>query len=130
MKSGSLDRFIFGAACALLLLTSQGFAQQVMSYYTGPTDSGTALHSFYGYLNMISTDMFTIDKSGNLTGYAPTSDISFATSKGISSFMCVSNYGTTDFDGTIADAILNSSSIEATPMVASISRRSSAVTDV
>ncbi|MDB5054635.1 MAG: spore protein [Bacilli bacterium] len=78
----------------------------ILGYYTPDQASDNSLSTNYSYITHMSTDTFNVNSQGNIVGTAPTNAISFAKSKNITTYACISNFGTTDFDSALAHTVL------------------------
>jgi spore germination protein YaaH len=68
--------------------------------------SSTALHQRNAYFNQIATDSFAVNSSGKVSGDAPAADVKFAAGLGMQRYAVVSNFEGSDFNTSIAHAIV------------------------
>lgn len=74
-------------------------------YYPGDNSSYNSLSNYSNYIDEIATDTYSTDGLGNITGYVPSKQLSYANSNNITAYAMVSNY----FDGKITKSLLESS---------------------
>lgn len=76
------------------------------TYYSpGDNSSYNSLSNYSNYIDEISTDTYSTDGLGNITGYIPSKQLNYANSNNILTYVMVSNY----FDGKITKSLLESS---------------------
>ena len=71
-------------------------------YYPGDNSSYDSLANYSNYIDEIATDTYSTDGLGNITGYTPDKQLSYAKSNNIATYAMVSNY----FDGNITKSLL------------------------
>jgi len=74
-------------------------------YYVGDNSSYNSLSNYSNYIDEIATDTYSTDGLGNIKGYIPSKQLSYANSNNIISYAMVTNY----FDGGITKTLLESS---------------------
>lgn len=104
---------IFGAATALLLagcntgdVNISGQSKMVLGYYTGESESTASVMSAGNPVNAVSMDQYDVDADGGLHGGLTQSVLDYDEQKGRDSYLCVSNFGATDFDPAIGHGAL------------------------
>lgn len=71
-------------------------------YYPGDNSSYNSLANYSKYIDGIATDTYSTDGLGNIKGYTPDKQLSYAKSNNILTYAMVSNY----FDGNITKSLL------------------------
>ncbi len=66
------------------------------------TSSANSLGLYYGYLNAVSADVFTVQSNGGVVGTVPTNIVLFDTGHSISTYACVTNSLNGAFDAGLA----------------------------
>ncbi len=89
-------------------------AKGVLGYYYDDQASYPQLTSYYPSLTQVATDAFTVTSQGAINGTVPTQAITFCNSNGIEIYACCSNFGATDWDASIAHAIVSNASVQTT----------------
>lgn len=74
-------------------------------YYAGDSSSYNTMTANTSIIDEIATDTYTTNASGTITGLLPTNQITYANSNNIKALAMITN----NFDGTIAQALLESS---------------------
>ncbi len=78
----------------------------VLGYYLGAA-SDVSLTRYFGYLNVLSADVFNVRSDGGISGSAPSDLVSFDNDRGIRTYACVANIGTSGaFDSALAHAAI------------------------
>jgi spore germination protein YaaH len=81
-----------------------------LGYYTGAQESYDALVAYAPFLNIVSSDVFSVEMDGTLTGGDDFEIAAFNRKHNIQTFACVSNYNNdpniSDFDPHLAQAAL------------------------
>ncbi len=111
VRATTLATLAFFCSCTSRLRAATIHGKTVLTYYED-ANSANALLSFYGNISQMSTDTYAINGRGNLSGYAPKSSIKFASAHNISSYVAISNWGTTDFSPSIAHTIVSNASVQ------------------
>ncbi|HEX2951883.1 MAG TPA: glycosyl hydrolase family 18 protein [Armatimonadota bacterium] len=81
-------------------------AKQVLGYFTGSAASMTSATSASTPITAVSIDVITVAADGSLSGTLPADLLASNQVNGKMSYACISNFGTTDFDPTIAHGAL------------------------
>ncbi|TXK84372.1 glycosyl hydrolase family 18 protein [Paenibacillus sp. N3.4] len=112
----SMKLLMTGAMLSAVLFSSvstvSASSPVILGYYTPDQASDNSLATNYSYLTHMSTDTFNFNSQGNIVGTTPTSAISLAKSKNITTYACISNFGTTDFDPVLAHTILTNTTVK------------------
>lgn len=74
-------------------------------YFVGDNSSYNSLSNYSNYIDEIATDTYSTDSLGNIKGYIPSKQLSYANSNNIVTYAMVANY----FDGNITKTLLESS---------------------
>ncbi|WP_145960869.1 glycosyl hydrolase family 18 protein [Sphingosinithalassobacter portus] len=101
---------LLSAAAAALFLSTSGHTQvqdpiQILGYYTFST-SNAKLQADAPRLDVMGTDLYAIDSSGNITGSMPSAVQQAASANSVDLYPIISNFDTSDFSPTIAHAVL------------------------
>lgn len=78
-----------------------GQSKTILGYYTGESDSTASIMSSSNPVNAVSMDQYDVDANGNLHGELTQSVQQYDDQEGRDTYICVSNFGTTDFDPLI-----------------------------
>jgi len=97
---------LLSAAVSTLFLSAGAQAQiQKLGYYTYST-TNAKLQADAPRIQVMATDLYAIDSSGNISGSMPSAVLQAASDNGLDLYPIVSNFGATDFSPTIAHAVL------------------------
>ena len=106
-------RLIFSVAIGLMLagcntgdVNVSGQPKTVLGYYTGESASTASVMSSGNPVNAVSMDQYDVDANGGLHGSLTQSVLDYDNQKGRDSYICVSNFGVTDFDPVIGHGAL------------------------
>lgn len=102
------------ALLSLCVVSTRLEAKGVLGYYYDDQASYPQLTSYSSSLTQVSTDAFTVTSQGAVNGTVPTQAVTLCNSQGIEVYASCSNFGATDWDATIAHAILSDASVQAT----------------
>jgi spore germination protein len=82
----------------------------VLAYFTGSESSIAALQSYADYLDIVSSDVYSVHADGSITGSDDFDAVKFDRVQGIHTYACVSNYNNDpeveDFDPELARAAI------------------------
>lgn len=85
-------------------------------YYSGDTSSYNSLTKYSSYIDELATHTYSISSDGSLVvtgGGFPTTQVSYANSKGIKTLAAIRNEDGDRFSGTLASLILNTGEVKA-----------------
>lgn len=83
-----------------------GQSKTILGYYTGESDSTASVMSSNTPVNAVSMDQYDVDANGGLHGGLTLSVQRYDDQKARDTYICVSNFGATDFDPVIGHGAL------------------------
>lgn len=94
------------AGCNGSDVSTGGQSKTILGYYTGESISTASVKSSDNPVTAVSMDQYDVDANGNLHGGLTQSVKRYDDQKGRDTYICVSNFGATDFDPVIGHGAL------------------------